>query len=177
MTDRLAATGAPGVVDGPGALEPEGTQARVTFRRLLRHPIDEVWAAITDPKQIESWSLAHVRREDVRGGRIEMEHPGGLVATGRVLEWNPPRVYEYEWNLPPDPHQPAGEASVVRYELSEAQEGTLLVLTHRRLSRARAEIFVRGLSVLLDRLSAALDSRPMPEPPWARAARAAESSR
>jgi hypothetical protein len=29
-------------------------------------------------------------------------------------------------------------------------------------------VFVRGLSVLLDRLSAHLDGTPMPEPPWAR---------
>ncbi len=177
MTVGPEGRGGPGSVDGPGALEPEGAGAALTFRRLLRHPIEEVWAAITDPKQIEVWSMAHVRREDVRGGRIEMEHPGGLVATGQVLEWNPPRVYEYEWNLAPGPRQPEGEASVVRYELSPAPGGTLLVLTHRRLSRARAEIFVRGLSALLARLAASLDGRPLPEVPWARAARVPEGPR
>jgi uncharacterized protein YndB with AHSA1/START domain len=158
----------PGGVGGPGLLEADRGSASVTFRRWLPHPIEEVWAAVTDPKDLEAWLLAKVRREDRRGGRLEMEHPNGVHATGRVLEWSPPRAYEYEWNLPPGPYQPDGEASIVRWELTPSEGGTLLVLTHRRLSRPTAEVFVRGLSVLLDRLSAHLDGTPMPEPPWAR---------
>lgn len=160
--------GPPGSAGGPGLLQVEEGRARLTFRRLLRHPIEDVWAAITDPEQLEAWFLARVRREDARGGRLEMEHPNGVHATGRVLEWDPPRAYEYEWNLPPGPTAPGGETSVVRWELSPSEGGTLLVMTHRRLSRPTAEVFVRGFPVLLDRLSARLDGTPMPDPPWVR---------
>jgi uncharacterized protein YndB with AHSA1/START domain len=140
----------------------------MTFRRLLHHPIEDVWAALTDPKQVEVWFMVKLRRENVPGGSLEMEYPNGVHATGRVLEWNPPHTYEYEWNLPPGAYRPGGEASIVRWELSPRDGGTLLVMTHRKLSRPTAETFVRGFVVLLDRLSAYLDGMPLPEPPWAR---------
>lgn len=168
MSEGAARADAPGSAGAPGLLEVDREKASITFRRLLRHPVHEVWAAITDPKQIETWFMAKVTREDVRGGRIEMEHPNGVHAKGRVLEWDPPRAYEYEWNLPPGPNLPDGETSIVRWELKPSEGGTLLVMTHRRLSRPTAEVFVRGFKVFLDRLSAHLDGRPLPGPPWAR---------
>jgi hypothetical protein len=99
-----------------------------------------------------------------------MEHPNGIRASGRVLPWNPPTTYEYEWNLPAGPGRPKGEATIVRWELSPIDEGTLAVMTHRRMSRPLAEVFVRGVPTLLDRLVAHLDGRPMPDPPWLRSA-------
>ena len=159
--------GEPGSVGGPGLLEGGSETASVVFRRLLHHPIEDVWAAVTDPKELEVWFLAKVRREDATGGALVMEHPNGVHATGRVLEWQPPFVYEYEWNLPPGPTRPVGEASVVRWELRSVSDGTLLVLSHRRLSRPTAQVFARGLRVLLDRLAAQLDGQPLPDPPWA----------
>jgi uncharacterized protein YndB with AHSA1/START domain len=95
-----------------------------------------------------------------------MEYANGLHASGRVTEWSPPRIYEYEWNVPPGPNQPDGERSIVRWELSSAEGGTLLVLSHRKLTRATAQVFARGLSVFLARLAALLDGTPLPEPPW-----------
>ena len=95
-----------------------------------------------------------------------MDDPIGVHASGRVLEWSPPRTYEYEWNLPPGPAHPNGEATTVRWELRPSEGGTLLVVTHRRLSRPTAEIFVKGFKTFLDRLSAHLDGLPMPDPPW-----------
>jgi uncharacterized protein YndB with AHSA1/START domain len=157
----------PGSPGGPGLLEVDGERATVVFRRVLRHPIQDVWEAITDPDKVEAWFMAKVRRENAPLGRLEMEHANGVRATGRVLEWRPPRAYEYEWNLPPGQYQPQGEASIVRWDLTPTEEGTLLVLTHRKLSRSTAETFVRGLNVLLERLSAQLDGSPLPAPPWA----------
>jgi uncharacterized protein YndB with AHSA1/START domain len=159
-------TARPGSAGGPGLLEVEQEKARIVFRRFLRHPIQDVWSAVTDPKQVEVWFMVKLTREDAPGGRLEMEHPNAVHATGRVLEWRPPRVYEYEWNLPRGPNQPEGEASIVRWELSPSEGGTLLTLTHRKLSRPTAEIFVRGLMAFLDRLSAQMDGTALPDPPW-----------
>lgn len=167
---------AAGTVGGPGLLQSEGSQASVVFRRLLGHPIQDVWDAITDPAQIEAWFMAKVTREDRAGGRLEMEHPNHVRASGQVLEWRPPRIYEYEWNLPVDAAHPEGESSVVRWELTPADGGTLLVLTHRKLTRPTAAVFSRGLRSFLDRLAAHLDGAPLPDPPWLAPSRRAESA-
>lgn len=166
MSATSSPSHAPGSEQGPGLLVFDQDQATITFRRLLRHPIHDVWAAVTDPKQVEVWFMAKVRREDVPGGELEMDHPNGIHATGRVLEWSPPRTYEYEWNVPSGPNLPDGEASIVRWELSPATGGTLVTLTHRKLSRPTAQVFSRGLKVFFDRLSALLDRAPLPAPPW-----------
>ncbi len=156
-----------GEVGGPGLLGVEEGKASIVFRRLFRHPIHDVWRAVTDPKKLEVWFMTKVTREESIGGRLDMVHPNGVHATGQVLEWRPPHVYEYEWNLPVGPNQPEGEASIVRWELASTGEGTLLVLTHRKLSRPTAQVFVRGFATFLDRLSASLDGAPLPNPPWA----------
>jgi len=64
----------------------------------------------------------------------------------------------------------------VRWELSSLDEGTLLVLTHRKLTRPTAEIFARGFNTLLDRLSAQMDGTPLPEPPWLAQVRGVDST-
>ncbi len=161
-TNRLRGTGEDGV------LRVEGAKASITFRRLLSHPIEVVWAAITEPKQLETWFMVKVDREDTPGGRLEMEHPNSVHAKGRVIEWSPPNVYEYEWNLAPGSFYPDGEASVVRWELSPSEGGTLLVVTHRKLSRPTAETFSHGFKELIDRLVAHLDGTPLLLPFWMR---------
>ena len=162
----LASRGkAPGTVGGPGLFQVDHDGARVAFQRLLRHPIEEVWAAITDPEQLEVWFMAKVKSETATG-TLDMHHISGVHAAGRVLEWSPPRVYEYEWNVESGPGLPQGEYSIVRWELTPTKEGTLLVLTHRRLTQSTARVFARGLKVFLDRLAAHLDGAPLPEPSW-----------
>jgi uncharacterized protein YndB with AHSA1/START domain len=166
VTENAAPSEGAGSVGGPALLELDGPQASILFRRLLRHPIEVVWAAVTEPEQVEAWGLVKVTREDTAGGRVQMEYTNGIRATGRVVEWSPPRTYEYEWNVPPGPNLPEGEHSVVRWELAPAEGGTLLVLSHRKLSRATALVFARGLRVFLDRLAATLDGAALPAPPW-----------
>jgi uncharacterized protein YndB with AHSA1/START domain len=175
MSQATPRRGAAGTVGGPGLLQVDHESARVAFQRILHHPIEDVWAAITDPKQLEMWFMTKVSHESTTG-RLEMRHVNGVRATGRVLEWNPPRVYEYEWIVDPGPALPHGENSIVRWELSSLNEGTLLVLTHRKLTRRTAEVFARGFEALLDRLSAHMDGTPLPEPPWLAQARGAGST-
>jgi len=38
-----------------GFIDVDGGFATVTFKRRLAHPIEEVWAAITDPNQRRDW--------------------------------------------------------------------------------------------------------------------------
>lgn len=155
----------PGSVDEPRTLKAEEPNATIEFQRLLHHPIEEVWTAITDPAEVAAWFMVQLDRPPTSGS-ISMRYSNGLHATGRVLDWDPPHVYEYEWNIAPGPTLPRGEQSVVRWELTAIEGGTLLVVTHRKLTRHTAEVFSRGFSSFLDRLSAQMDRRPLPEPPW-----------
>jgi uncharacterized protein YndB with AHSA1/START domain len=160
----------------PGEVTLEGDRARLVFRRRFHHPPERVWSAITDPEQLRTWMLTEARIDGRPGGSVDLvTGPDRVHATGRILEWAPPRVCEYEWNVPPGPRLPNGEAAVVRWELTPDPEGTLLVLTHRHLSRPTASVFARGQRGFLDRLSAQLDGRAMPD--WPPAPQGGEAGR
>jgi hypothetical protein len=42
------------------------------YDRRLRHPVDKVWAALTDPARVEEW-LARAEVELAEGGRVRLE--------------------------------------------------------------------------------------------------------
>ena len=53
-----------------GIITVEGNYAMLTFKRCLKHPIEAVWAAITDPDQRANWF--GITEIDARvGGTIE----------------------------------------------------------------------------------------------------------
>jgi uncharacterized protein YndB with AHSA1/START domain len=144
--------------DDLGTLTFDGEHAIMTFRRHLPHPIEAVWAAITDPAERKAW----FGETTIDGETIEMmpdEPPAAPDAkrmTGRILVWQPPHVFEHEWT------QRIVEDSVVRYELVEDGDGTLLTFTHRGLSERNAKGFLPGTHAFLDRLAAHLAVRPLP---------------
>jgi hypothetical protein len=126
--------------DRYGTLEIDGDHATITFRRHLPYPV------------IDGRS----------GGTIETvadEPPAPVEAkrmTGRILVWDPPHVLEHEWR------QRIVEDGVVRYELAEDGEGTLLTFTHRGLSVRTAKGFIPGTHAFLDRLEAHLSGAALP---------------
>jgi uncharacterized protein YndB with AHSA1/START domain len=97
------------------------------------------------------------------GGSIEMRAgPSRFHVTGKILAWEPPRIFEHEWRVPPRPELPAGEEAVIRWELEPDGEGTVLHLTHRGLHRLTATGFAPGTHAFLDRLEAQLGGKPLP---------------
>jgi uncharacterized protein YndB with AHSA1/START domain len=86
-----------------GFIAVAGDCATLIFKRRLRHPIETVWSAITDPKERAAWFGVTVIDGRV-GGTIEMLTEGPPVSReqrmikGRILVWEPPRVFEHEWN-------------------------------------------------------------------------------
>ncbi|WP_433167580.1 SRPBCC family protein [Kribbella sp. CA-247076] len=125
--------------DRHGVLTIDGDRATMTFRRHLPHPIEAVWAALTDPAERKAW-FGETTIDARTGGTIEMmpdEPPAAPDAkrlTGRILVWDPPHVLEHEW------HQRIVEDSIVRYELTPDGEGTLLTFTHRPLPHQRPRL-------------------------------------
>lgn len=141
----------------------DGDHATLSFERRLRHPPEAVWSALTDPKQLREWFMTAAKIDGRPGGSVDMvSGPAGFHWTGQVLAWEPPHLYEYEWNVEPRAELPQGERSVVRWELSPVEGGTLLKLTHRRLTKPTALGFAPGTHAFLDRLEAHLDQAPLP---------------
>jgi uncharacterized protein YndB with AHSA1/START domain len=138
--------------DGRSRSPSSSGEAVLSFERILRHPPEAVWSALTDPAQIREWFLTEAQIEGRPGGRVDLRTgPTQVHATGRVLAWDPPHVYEYEWNAEPGGGIQYGERSRVRWELTPVPGGTRLVLRHVGLHRATAEVFNHGYPGFLRR--------------------------
>jgi uncharacterized protein YndB with AHSA1/START domain len=149
------------VTRADGTLVLSGEIAVIAFERRLGHPVEAVWAALTEPDELASW-MGPGTVEPREGGRVSIRTgPGDRperqpAISGRVLAWDPPRVLEHEWI------QPGLDISVVRYELEADAGGTILRLTHRRSVTPVAFGGRAGWHAYLDRLSAHLDRLPVP---------------
>src|SRR5829696_3599983 len=144
-----------------GTLVVSGEIAVIAFERRLGHPVEAVWAALTEPDERAAW-LGPGTLEPRAGGQVAI-HTGPEdrserqpVISGRVLAWDPPRVLEHEWI------QPGLDVSVVRYELEADAGGTILRLTHRRSVTPGAFGGRAGWHAYLDRLAAHLDGLTVP---------------
>jgi len=101
-----------------GTLAFEGDYATITFSRLIGHPPEDVWAAITDPEELKGWYMTSAKLTGCREGSIDfVSGPAHFHVTGRVLSWDPPHLFEHEWKVAPRPELPSGEDSIVRWEL------------------------------------------------------------
>jgi uncharacterized protein YndB with AHSA1/START domain len=144
----------------------EGDYATLKYERQLAHSCEEVWKAITDPKELETWLNKKAVIDGRNGGTIDfITWPAGFHTTGRILVWDPPRVFEHEWHTSPHPQLPNGEAeAVIRWELvRDGDSSTILTLTFSRLTKPTALRFASGVHAFLDRLAAQLDHRSLPE--------------
>jgi uncharacterized protein YndB with AHSA1/START domain len=80
-----------------GTLTLDGDTTTLTYRRRLPHPIEEVWAALTEPERRRKW-FGETSIEPREGGLIEMMPdeppvpPDAKRMTGRILVWDPPRL-------------------------------------------------------------------------------------
>jgi uncharacterized protein len=134
-----------------GELRADGDdRCAVRFERLFDFTPEELWKALTDPEQLLGW-LAHAESFDPRvGGAVELDFGEGVAVRGEVLQLEPGRVLEYTWTH-------SGEIeSLVRFELTPHEHGTLLVLDHRRLTREVGVQYGAGWHAHLDLLEAAL---------------------
>lgn len=147
-----------------GEVRIEGETATLLFTRELAHPPERVWEALTDPKALKGWFSTAAKIDGRVGGSVDMvSGHAGFHWTGAILAWDPPRLYEYEWNVEPRAELPVGERSIVRWELVPTAAGTRLTLTHRRLTKGTALGFGPGTHAFLDRLEAHLAGAPLPD--------------
>jgi uncharacterized protein YndB with AHSA1/START domain len=97
-------------------------RSTLRFDRVIGHPRDRVWRAVTDPDELKAWFPTAVIYEPRVGAPMQFDFGGqhGLdVWPGEVLEWYPPRVFAFAW-----------AKDVLRFELSDEGDATRLVFTH-----------------------------------------------
>jgi uncharacterized protein YndB with AHSA1/START domain len=105
-----------------GTLHPAGNgRSTLRFERDLRHPIERVWRAITDPAELNTWFPSRVGLSELNvGARLHFVFEAEQVPPldGEITELEPPRVLAFTWGV-----------DQLRFELEPAAAGCTLVFT------------------------------------------------
>ena len=108
-----------------GTIERRDGTVIFRYERLLPHPVEVVWKAITEPDEIERWTGSRPEIDPWPGGRYVTRHRGGEQVADRITRLEPPRLFEHTFWVHVNP------TALVTWELSPVGGGCLLVLTHR----------------------------------------------
>jgi uncharacterized protein YndB with AHSA1/START domain len=128
--------------------------AGVYFERMLEHPVEKVWAALTEPAHLAHW-LAPTEIKGAKGGTITLRLTGGVMG-GTITEWKENVLLEYAWH----------NGSTARWELlSEGENRTRLLFTHCNVPGRQMVDAAKGWHYHLDLLALELDEEPMPQNP------------
>ena len=87
-----------------GELIIEGDYATLKYQRQLRTPAKSYGRQLQIQKSVEMWFNNKGVIDGRNGGTIDfVTGPAGFHTTGRILVWDPPRVFEHEWHTAPHP--------------------------------------------------------------------------
>ena len=130
-------------------LERDGRSV-LRFERLLAHPRERVWSALTERGKLEAW---HPTPFVIAGEEVEfLPSPGAPdFGTGRVLALEEPALIAYTWG-----------GDELRWTLDEREGGCLLTLEHSFADRFKAARDGAGWHVCLTALGALLDGGDVP---------------
>lgn len=123
----------------------------IRFERTLRHPREQVWAAITELDQLRRWfvDILDYDRSALSfqpGAALTYVAGGEVVGRGTVTGFDPPALLEFTW-----------DAEVLRWELAEQDPGCRLIFTNIVDSQETADAVREGWSNGLDRIAAVLE--------------------
>lgn len=144
-----------------GIITVSGNEATITFERHLNHPIEKVWAALTEPQKRAVW---------FGPTSIEPEEGGTMITTAEgppapeeirktkatILTWDPPTIFEYQ-----EEASNVGK-TIVRFELESKDDSTILRMTNSRLKPEDAHGYAPGWHAFLDRLAASMNKEELP---------------
>jgi uncharacterized protein YndB with AHSA1/START domain len=135
-------------------LETTGQQTVLRMERHLRHPVEKVWRAITEPEQLSQWFPSDVEADMNVGGKVRFPFRNGEGPTldGEVLELDPPRVFAFTW-----------DDSSLRFELEPDGDGCVLRFSHTFGDRWSAASYGSGWTKCFANLEVALDGGPKDE--------------
>ena len=139
--------------------EADGRQ-RLEFRRSWPDPIDDVWAAVTEPERLARWIGVYAGERGTGGtGSFAMTHeegePVGQPMT--IRECDPPRRLVVDWV------QQESENWSVTLDLWIEEGRTVLRFVQVLAADVDVVDFAMGWHWYLDKLAAELGARPAPE--------------
>lgn len=141
-----------------GSLCRIGDTVEGRLERVLDHPVDTVWAMLTELGHLANW-LAPGDIECKQGGAAKLNFAdSGTVIDSTVSAYEPPRLLEYSWSSPGEPLRP------VRWELTAEGKATRLILTLRVPAGEDAARACAGWEAHLEMLAAALEGVPIKFP-------------
>lgn len=113
-------------------------------RVLISATVETVFRYFADSNRFAAWFGTGSRIEGKIGGEVLICYPGGVTASGRVVEWveNQRVVFTYGYDQPGKPIAPGG--SRVTITLQPGPEGTLVQLAHAFADVATREQHVQG---------------------------------
>ena len=144
----------PPEAEGTISTTPDG-RAVLRFERRLAHSVDRVWAAVSQPAEMEAWLAFKARLDPAVGGQISLwlgdSTSDSPVYDGRVTVFDPPHVLEAKM----------ADGSVLRFEVTPTDDGSVLVFTDTRPvgERSRNSVLA-GWHLRMDYLGPALDGEP-----------------
>ncbi|MDA1074755.1 MAG: SRPBCC family protein [Proteobacteria bacterium] len=128
------------------------------LQRRIDHPPAQVWAMLTEPAKFVEW-LAPGEIELKKGGKARLDFvESHIVIDSEVTACMPGKRLEYSWSSPGEPERP------VRWDLSEADGGTLLNLTLTTPEEEDAARSCAGWEAHLMMLLAAIEGVPIKFP-------------
>lgn len=139
----------PGPLDQVAML-PADDRWTLVMTRQINHPVARVWAALCDPDQLSVWSPFTASRPLHELGDVELSMiPDDTPLKGRVLTVQAPHLLEYTWDV-----------DVLRWELSETDNGTSLTLRHTVDERGQVSRMSAGWHLCLNAAEAMLAGQP-----------------
>jgi uncharacterized protein YndB with AHSA1/START domain len=153
----------------------EQTTDAVEVRRELAIDAspETVWQFLVDPEKSHVWWGRAITLDPRPGGRLRIVIRPETVASGEVVEVDPPRrlVYTWGWEAGGDgPELVPPGSSTVEIDLEPSGRGTLLRLVHRGLRNDETRrSHGRGWDHYLGRLAVAAPGGDPGPDPWASA--------
>ncbi|GAA1990299.1 SRPBCC domain-containing protein [Amycolatopsis minnesotensis] len=141
-----------------------GGRTALRFERVLAHPREKVWRALTESGHLRAWFPADPDLTGLAGEKVAFRltaFPGHEPTSGEIIVSDPPDTLEYTWG-----------DETLRFELTERDGGCLLVFTDVFESREGAESpeMSGAWHAALEVLEARLDGREIGWSVWDRAA-------
>lgn len=125
----------------------------LVFIRDLRHPPEKVWAALTDPAQLNAWAPYLAGRDLSEPGDVTLTMVDGDTREplpARVTRAERPSLLEYTWGT-----------DLLRWELTPTGTGTRLVLRHTVTDQDWLPKVAAGWHLCLDVAERLLDGDPV----------------
>lgn len=105
-------------------------------QKQYNHPIERVWKAISDAREISTWFIQADFKSEV-GYEYTFTHEKSVI-TGKILEVSPVTKLVYTWVV-----KGTEAVTTVAWSLEQNQEGTLVTIEHSGISNYPGETAVK----------------------------------